>query len=63
LRDLSPFKPSKQFELSQILGTQIVDKVDDPFAQGDPAIANSTLLDEAMDKVVEGDLNEDTRSQ
>jgi hypothetical protein len=63
LRDLSPFEPSELFEPSQILGTQFVDTVDEPFTQGEPSIADFMLLDEAVDEAVEGDLNEDTCSQ
>jgi hypothetical protein len=46
-----------------MLGTQLVDIVDEPYTQGEPSIADFTLLDEALDDAVEGNLNEDTCSQ
>jgi hypothetical protein len=56
LRDLSPFEPSELFEPSQILGTRLVDTIDKPFAQGEPSIADFTLLDKAVDEAIEGNL-------
>jgi len=59
----SPFELSQQFEPSQISDSQLMDIVEEPFTQDELSIADSTLLDEAVDEAVEGHLNENTYSQ